>query len=268
MCFLEKGERNLSNQLSSGEIMDRILRSLKKQRPLSIVSVGQTEAVVMGQDQFDKDPILNKFQGHYRKEKKIANKDVKEGFYHRGIKFPNPIAQMEGIAAVNSADIVGYNTIEENSKEITERVFSIYNIQPKEYFEANIRRVFMKSQKDKFEEILRNRKVLLIGSLAEKAKKGMEDKYGKTLGVKVVGALPIYSYEDIPTVKKQLKTIDFDICFLGAGINALILTPYIASRYGKVAFDIGSGMQTFITDEIVTDSWINEIIGLDRLMKM
>ena len=258
----------MAKQLTSGEIMDRILRCLKKQRPLSIVSVGQTEAVVMGQDQFDTDHVLKKFRKHYKKEKKIANKGAQEGFYHRGIRFPNPIAQMEGIAAVNTADIVGYNTIEENSKEITERVFSIYNIEPKEYFEANIRRVFMKSQKDKFEDILRNRKVLLIGSLAEKAKKGLEDRYGKTLGVQVVGALPIYSYEDIPTIKKQLKTIDFDICFLGAGINALILAPYIASRYGKVAFDIGSGMQTFITDEIVTDSWINEIIGLDRLMKM
>jgi hypothetical protein len=257
----------VSKQLTSGEIMDRILECLEKQRSLSIVSVGQTEAVVLGQDQFHTDPILKNFQGHFKREKKIANKGIQEGFYHRGIRFPNPIAQMEGIAAVNTADIIGYNTIEENSKEITERVFSIYNIEPNEYFEANIRRVFMKSQKEKFEAILRNRKVLLIGSLAEKAKKGLEERYSE-LGIQVVGALPIYSYEDIPTIKKQLKTIDFDICFLGAGINALILAPYIASRYGKIAFDIGSGMQTFITGEIVTDSWINEIIGFDNLMNM
>ncbi|RBW69261.1 GT-D fold domain-containing glycosyltransferase [Bacillus taeanensis] len=255
-------------KLNSSELMSRLIQSLEKKKPCSIISVGQTEAVVMGQDRFHSDEVLKKYQFHLQRESEIANKGVKEGFYHRGIRFPNPKAQKELLEAVKAADIIGYNTIEENAKEITERVLSIYNIEPAAFFEANIRRVFMKSQKQKFKELLKNRRVLLIGSLAPKAKTALEQKYAKELGCKIVGAIPIYEYEDIPEVKKQIDHFSFDICFLAAGVNAVILAPYIAQKYRKVAFDIGSGMQTFVTNEIVTDTWINEIIGLDNLMNM
>jgi hypothetical protein len=264
-----KGKDGMTlRQLNSAQLMDWILKALNEKKPCSIISVGQTEAVVMGQDMFNVDPVLKNFQYHLKRETDIANKGVKEGFYHRGIRFPNPDAQREAIEAAKAADIIGYNTIEENSKKITERVFSLCNIALNKFFEANIRRVFMKSQEEKFKQILKNRKVLLIGSLAPLAKNSLEAKYSKELGCKIVGAIPIYEYEDIPKVKKELNHYNFDICFLSAGINAAILAPYIAQTYGKVAFDIGSGMKTFITDEVITDEWINEIIGLNNLMKM
>lgn len=255
-------------KLNSAQLMERILESLNEQKPCSIVSVGQTEAVVMGQDMFKSDPILQGFQFHLQRETEIANKAVKEGFYHRGIRFPNPQAQQEVLEAVKAADIIGYNTLEVNAKKITERVFSLYNIKLNNFFEANIRRVFMKSQEEKFKQILKNRKVLLIGSLAPQAMHSLNEQYSKELNCKIVGAIPIYEYEDIPKVKKELNNFTFDICFLSAGVNAVILAPYIAQTFGKVAFDIGSGMKTFITNEVVTDSFIDDIIGLDHLMKM
>ncbi|WP_053362685.1 GT-D fold domain-containing glycosyltransferase [Bacillus sp. FJAT-27251] len=255
-------------QLNSAQLMDRILESLNKKKPCSIVSVGQTEAVVIGQDLFNSDPVLQNFQTHLRRETKIANRGIKEGFHHRGVRFPNPQAQKEALEAVKAADIIGYNTLEPNAKTITERVFSLYNIQPNAIFEANIRRVFMKSQKKKFKKILKGRKVLLIGSQAQQAMSSLEEKYSKDLGCTIVGSIPIYEYEDIPKVKEKLKDFNFDICFLAAGTNAVILASHIAQKYGKVAFDIGSGMETFSTNEVVTDSFINDIIGLDNLMKM
>jgi hypothetical protein len=268
LLYIEREERMESNQLSSAQLMDRILESLNKKQPCSIVSVGQTEAVVIGQDMFNSDPVLQNFQTHLRRETKIANRGIKKGFYHRGIRFPNPQAQNEALEAVKAADIIGYNTLEANAKTITERVFSLYNIQPNEIFEANIRRVFMKSQKEKFKQILKDRKVLLIGSQAPQAKNSLETKYAKKLGCTIVGAIPIYEYEDIPEVKEKIDQFTFDICFLSAGTNAVILATHIAQNYGKVAFDIGSGMETFSTNEVVTDSFINEVIGLDNLMKM
>ena len=264
-----KGKDDMeTKQLNSTQLMDRILESLNEKQPCSIVSVGQTEAVVMGQNMFTSDLVLQNFQFHLQKEAEIANIGVKQGFYHRGIRFPNPQAQKETLEAVKAVDIIGYNTLEANAKTITERVFSLFNIQPNVIFEANIRRVFMKSQEEKFKQILKGRKVLLIGSLAPQAKSSLEAKYSKELGCEIVGAIPIYEYEDIPNVKKELNNFTFDICFLSAGVNAVILAPYIAQNYGKVAFDIGSGMQTFITNEVVTDSFINEVIGLDNLMNM
>jgi hypothetical protein len=158
--------------------------------------------------------------------------------------------------------------LEPNARTITQRIFSLYSIQPNEIFEANIRRVFMKSQEEKFKQILKGRRVLLIGSQAPQAKSSLEEKYAKDLGCTIVGAIPIYEYEDIPNVKEKLNGFNFDICFLSAGVNAVILASYIAQNFGKIAFDIGSGMETFSTDEVVTDSFINDIIGLDNLMKM
>jgi hypothetical protein len=257
-----------TKQLSSAQLMDRILDSLNKKQPCSIISVGQTEAVIIGQGMFNSDPVLQNFRTHLRREAKIANKGIKKGFYHRGIRFPNPEAQKQALEAVKAADIIGYNTLEPNAKTITERVFTLYNIQPNTIFEANIRRVFMKSQEEKFKQILKGRRVLLIGSRAPQAKSSLEEKYAKDLGCTIVGAIPIYEYEDIPNVKEKLNDFTYDICFLSAGVNAVILASHIAQNYGKVAFDIGSGMETFSTDEVVTDSFINEIIGLDNLMKM
>jgi hypothetical protein len=193
---------------------------------------------------------------------------LKEGFYHRGIRFPNPQAQQQVLEAVKAADFIGYNTLEVNAKMITERVFSLYDIEPKRIFEANIRRVFMKSQEEKFKQMLKDRKVLLIGSLASQAMTSLKARYSEELGCEIVGAIPIYEYEDIPNVKQELRHYTFDICFLSAGINAVILAPYIAQNFGKVAFDIGSGMKTFITNEVVTDSFIDDVIGLDSLMNM
>ncbi|MED1203674.1 GT-D fold domain-containing glycosyltransferase [Heyndrickxia acidicola] len=254
--------------LTSAQLMDRILESLNQKLPCSIISVGQTEAVFMGQDRFAGDPVLQNFQFHLQREAEIANSGFKEGFYHRGIRFPNPQAQQQVLEAVKAADFIGYNTLEVNAKTITERVFSLYDIEPKRVFEANIRRVFMKSHEEKFKQILKDRKVLLIGSLASQAMTSLKARYSEELGCEIVGAIPIYEYEDIPNVKQELSHFTFDICFLSAGINAVILAPYIAQNFGKVAFDIGSGMKTFITNEVVTDSFIDEVIGLDNLMNM
>jgi len=250
--------------LNSGRLMDQILYSLNHQRPCSVVSVGQTEAFVMAQYKiFSEEEILN--HGEARR----ANRGVKEGFNHRGIRFPNIKARDETVHAVRNAHIVGYNTIVKTGKELADRVFRVYNLQPKFVFEANIRRVIMFSQKKKFKEMLRGRKILLIGSLAEAAKQSLEQKLQSELSFEIVGAIPIYEYEEIPNVKKQiLHQRDFDLCLLSAGVNAVILASFIANTCKKVAFDIGWGMKSLITGKIVEDMWLNSRIGLERIMRM
>lgn len=252
-----------SDLLGSAQLLDKMLQALENQDPLSVVSVGQTEAFVMAQYAIYSE---QEFMSH--REAYNANLGEKSGFLHRGIRFPNRAARDEAIAATRKADIVAYNTIENNARDLTERVFSIYHIRPRMIFEANIRRVFMYSQPERFEALLRERKLLLISSLASEAKTVLENKYRDKLGLQVVGAISIHEYDEIPRVKAELEDYDFDLCFIAAGVNALILSSYIAERFGKVAFDIGWGMKAIITGQVVTDSFITDVIGLENLFKM
>lgn len=249
--------------LNSGQLMDRALAALEKREPLSIISVGQTEAFVMAQYSLYTEQEFMRHREAYN-----ANRGEMSGFMHRGIRFPNLPARDEAVQAARQADIVGFNTIEKNARRLTEQVFDYFSITPPFYFEANIRRVFMYSQREKFETMLAGRKVLLISSIAPQAGKSLEEELQEKLRFEVAGTIPIWEYGEIPAVKEALTKYEFDLCFLAAGVNATILAPYIARTYGKVAFDIGWGMKSFITGSVVTDSFITEVIGMENLFKL
>jgi|GEM_PF-515669 len=252
-----------SNLMGSSQLMDMMLEALENKEPLSVVSVGQTEAFVMAQY-----AIYSEQEFMRHREAYNANLGQKSGFMHRGIRFPNPQARNDTVDAVRKANIIGYNTIEENARNLTEKVFAVYGIKPQLIYEANIRRVFMYSQVEKFESMLQDRKVLLIGSLAPEAKAALEMRYQDKLRLDIVGAITIFEYEEIPRVKDEISGYDFDLCLIAAGVNAVILASHIAEKYGKVAFDIGWGMQALITDQVVSDSFITDVIGLENLFRM
>lgn len=248
--------------LNSAQLMNRMLAALENKTPLSVVSVGQTEAFVMAQYVVYTE---EEFMAH--REAYNANRGEKSGFFHRGIRFPNLAARDETVEAVKKAHVIGYNTIVEPAKSFTEKVFKAHGIVPHTIFEANIRRVIMFSQKEGFEKLMQNRKVLLVGSLAEKARTVLDTKYRKA-PARSVETMTIYEYEEIPRVKEEIAKIDFDICFLAAGVNAVILASFIAGELGRVAFDIGWGMQSLINSRIVTDSWVTNHIGIASLFNM
>lgn len=250
-------------RLNSYELLDAIETALNRKHPLSIVSVGQTEAFVMAQYTVYSE---QEFMNH--REAYNANQNARSGFLHRGVRFPNIAARDDAIAAAKKADIIGYNLIEPWAKQFTEKVFTACQIEPELIFEANIRRVFMFSQATKFENILRGRRLLLIGSLAPAAEKALAVKYMDKIGLNIVGAISIYEYGEIPYVKEKIREHDFDLCLLGAGVNALILAPFVAEYCGAVAFDIGWGIKSLAEGDVVRDSFINEVIGFENLMNM
>ncbi|MDD3365455.1 MAG: GT-D fold domain-containing glycosyltransferase [Syntrophomonas sp.] len=258
-----QGSESDTQLLSSGQLMDKILHAIEAKEPLSIVSVGATEAFVMAQYTIYSE---KEFMSH--REAYNANRGERSGFFHRGIRFPNIQARDDAVEAAKKASIVGYNTIVNDAKSLANKVFKAYDIRPQYIFEANLRRVLMFSQKEKFKEMLRGKKILLIGSLAPEARIALNRNLKTKLGFDIVGAISIYDNEEIPQVKKEIEKYDFDLCILAAGTNALILAPYIAETYGKVAFDIGWGIKSLITGEVVHDMWIDQIIGLENLLNM
>lgn len=249
--------------MNSAALLDAINLALQNRQPLSVVSVGQTEAFVMAQY-----TIYNEQEFMSHREAYNANQGAQSGFLHRGVRFPNLPARDAAVEAVRKADIIGYNLVEPWARDFTEKVLAAYQIKPRAIFEANLRRVFMFSQKERFEAMLTGRRVLLIGSLAGEAQSALELRYKKRLGLTIAGAIPIYEFEEIPLVKKKIAAYKFDLCLLGAGVNAVILAAHIAEKHDKVAFDIGWGIKALIDGEVVRDSFINEVIGLDNLLHM
>lgn len=248
--------------------MDKIITALNQKQPLSVISVGYTESFVMAQysifseEEFMKDPeaiVAN------------ANAETMRGHFHRGLTFPNIIARDKAVEAVKKADIIGMNINVTTSGSLTDRIFTYYNIEPKFVYEAYIRRVIMYSQKEKFHQMLKNRKILIICNYAEAVKQGLERDLKRELGFEIVGTIKIQQFADIPRVKKEIDGCEFDLCLLAAGTNAVILAPYIAETKGKVAFDIGQGMESLISihDHFIPgEDWLEEQVGLNRLMEM
>ena len=247
--------------ISSGKLMNLILSALDNRSSFSVVSVGITESFVLAQYN-----ILTEeqFMGH--KEARVAAQGVKRGFDHRGIRFPNIQARDDGVKALKEADAVGYNMTDGSS--FTENILNYYEIWPKYIFEANIRRVIMFSQQEKFEQMLTGRNIVLICSYADEVKTAMQKELQEKLGFKVTGTVNIEEYEDIPRVKAELDYVDFDLALIAAGVNAVILAPYISKNLGKVAFDIGQAMESLITGKIEMGGYLDKYIGIDKLMKM
>jgi hypothetical protein len=137
----------------------------------------------------------------------------------------------------------------------------------KHIYDSLIRRVIVFSQKEKFKEMLRNRKIVLINNDAKKVRDALRKRWGKSLNFQIVESLRIRSFDEIPMIKKKLDQTEYDLCLLSAGVNAIILAPYIATAHGKVAFDLGQGMNSLITKKVVNTKFVKQV-GLQKLMKM
>ncbi|MFD0710684.1 GT-D fold domain-containing glycosyltransferase [Paenibacillus sp. GCM10027626] len=246
--------------LNSGELMDRIIRALDEKTPLSVVSVGSTESYVMAQY-----TVLSERRFMRHREAITTN----SGKVNRGFTFPNVKLRDEMVEAVRKADIVGYNICLRNiyAGNMVQKVFRAYGIKPRFVFETLIRRVIPLNQKVKFKKMLRNRRIVLIGSNAEKVKEALERRWGKRFPFNIVACIPLHSFDEMSEVKRMLDRVEFDLALITAGVNAVILATYIADHLGKVAFDLGQGMNSLITKKVVETGFVRRV-GLQKLMKM
>ncbi|SEN04806.1 GT-D fold domain-containing glycosyltransferase [Paenibacillus sp. OV219] len=251
-------------ELTTGQVLDRILYSLDRRLPLSVVSVGVTETHVLAQyEVYSEEQFMNHPEAHVANYSKVTR-----GHQHRGITFPNIEARDATLEAVENADIVGINIRVSRSGEFTRKVFDFYGIAPQFVFEAYTRRVMMISRQQKFHDMLKNRKIAIVCGYADEVKKALENQLQATLNFQITGMIKIERYEDIPRVKQEISACEFDLCLLAAGTSAVILAPYIARELGKVAFDLGQGMETLITGQIEGEEWLSTQVELAKLLEM
>ncbi len=252
--------------LSSGELMDKILEALDKKIPCPVVSLGASETFVLAQES-----VLSLPQILRHAEAQVANKGVQRGQEHRGVRFPNLEARDALVEALRKIDTVGYNlTIKDhNSGLLTELVLEHYGLWPKYTFEAYIRRVIMFSQQEKFEQMLRGRDILIVAGYADEVAEALHRNLKNRLGLKVAGAVRIHEFEQIPRVMREIGRIRFDLALLAAGLNAIILAAHVAEYHGKVAFDLGQGMETLISGRLQDhNNFLARTIGILKLMDM
>jgi hypothetical protein len=89
------------------------------------------------------------------------------------------------------------------------------------------------------------------------------------LNFEVVGTVKVNQFEDIPRAKREIAAYDFDLALLAAGTNAIILAGFIKEMLGKVAFDIGNGMENLARGYLFEEyDFLERYVGLDRLMEM
>ena len=252
--------------LNSGELMTKILYALEHHLPCPVVSLGATESFVLAQE-----TVLTTRQIMTHAEAGVANLGIKRGHSHRGVRFPNLAARDALAEALRDIDILGCNLLinTPDSGQITKRVMKYHKIEPQYIFEAYIRRVIMFSQKQKFEHMLKGRKILIICGYADEVAAAMNKNLKKLLNFEIVGAIKIHEFEEIPRAKKEIDLLDFDLALLAAGLNAIILAAYIAKFKGKVAFDLGQGMESLITGQIVDEyNFLSESIGIVNLFDL
>lgn len=252
--------------LNSAQLMNNILFALERRTPCAVVSLGASESFVLAQG-----TVLSLRQVMMHAEAEVANRGLKRGQEHRGVRFPNLQARNELAVALKAVDTIGCNLtiFDEHSGELTEKVMNYYQIRPSFIFEAYIRRVIMFSQKKKFDEMLREKKIVIICGYADEVADALNRRLKGQLNFTVVDAVKIFEFEEIPDVKRRLLSLDFDLALLAAGMNAIILAEFIANVKGKVAFDIGQGMESLITGQIVDENcFLSKNIGIVNLLKM
>ncbi|WP_373229488.1 GT-D fold domain-containing glycosyltransferase [Cohnella sp.] len=84
-------------------------------------------------------------------------------------------------------------------------------------------------------QLLKDRKTLVIGNVAEQLKQVLVEK-----GVEVAGVItPVRGYSDVGRVVAEAAAYEFDIALVAAGIAAIPIAVHLAGIRGKVTFDFG-----------------------------
>lgn len=97
-------------------------------------------------------------------------------------------------------------------------------------------------EEQKFWELLREKKIALIGRRAQEA-----IPYFQKNHVNVTIALPLEGTQHIKELHEYLaKNNDWNIALLAAGIPATILTPMLANSTGRIAIDFGHALDMVI----------------------
>lgn len=214
---------------STNDIINTIVTSVQTKTPLSVIRIGDGELSVMAEDIVLPASYLTKSAAWSNTN--YCGVCIKQDIQN------NYVMRDKCIDAVKNADFVGIFP----NGNFTSRVFSAINFKPPKVFYAFGNLGFC--NKKEFVDLIVSHPPLLVGKLA----KDFADYIYKILGVKAAGYYTdIRCPEDIDKTIEYMANTPHDWSLVSAGVNADIIAPIMAKKYGKVCIDYGQGMSTLL----------------------
>ncbi len=214
--------------LSGQDVASRIQSALEQKRPLSVVRLGDGEALVLAQE-----AVLD-----------VATIKERAPWLERaGVEAPDLGAQAALKESVLRADIVGVPTSRiHNHQPLLFKAFKALDVDWKNLTLTHAIINYIVQKEGLLRGAVGNHSVLLVGNHAEALGAVLE-----AAGANVTGAIgPVKGVRDVDRVMREVRRFDFDVAFVAAGVAAVIIAQRIAEQMGKVALDFGH-----LADELI-----------------
>lgn len=222
----------VERMLKEEDIYKKILRALKNRSSLSIVRIGDGEALTIAQENL------------------LSIDEIKRRgpfLDYAGVNVPDLKSRDELCSAIINADIVGIPTAPlENFMPLTLHAFDANNINP---FKLNLTHslinytLCLEGYLSKILSI-KGLKILLVGNPMAKLEPVLKQKH-----INIVKSIyPVNGVEDHERVIKEMSNYSFNLALVSAGISAVLICSKITKLKNVVALDFGH-----LSDEIIKD---------------
>ncbi|MFC7394400.1 GT-D fold domain-containing glycosyltransferase [Scopulibacillus cellulosilyticus] len=228
--------------LTVDQVLEKLIKAIEESKPLSLVRIGDGENIVLAQDS-----VMTVENVLKEKWAQKANQDRKL----KGVTLPNLTLRDQMVDAIKAADIVGipfYKNdpiLTENrlKRELTDQVFSYFQINPQMVCHTFVNRVF--AQKKQFWKELRSKKIMLIGQWSEQASQLLREKPYK---MNICINLPFdHNYQMDHTLETiRINKDNFDIALISCGVNSVVIAQKVAEMTGKIGIDFGKSLMFMV----------------------
>jgi hypothetical protein len=238
------------NWYSTLDVIDEIEKALDEKKPLSIVRVGDGENICL--TQYKLWPIRTTLSTRWARLSRSTN--------WKGVRLPNIELRDQLVKAIKKADIVGIPYYKDKEilaeqkylRPLTDACFKAYDIKPQRLCHTFVNRHMVEHQK--FWETLKGKKIVVISRWAKDFKKLVSKRYDE-FDIEIVKSIRIDRFKEIPKVLQKMESIDCDIVFISAGVNAVILAQKLAEKQGRIAIDFGKSAVFMVTGDRKVQPW-------------
>jgi len=239
------------NWLSTLDVIAKIQKALEHKSPLSVVRVGDGENICLSQYKIW--PMKKFLSTRWARLSRRTN--------WKGVRLPNIRLRDQLVTSIKRADVVGipyYNDSEILAKQrylrpLTDICFEKHGISPKQLCHTFVNRHMV--EHPQFWEMLRGKKAVVISRWANDFKKLINEKYND-YDIEFVKVIRMNRYEEIPKVLDKMKSVECDIVFVSAGVNAVILAQKLAEEQRRIAIDFGKSAIFMIKEDRKVRPWI------------
>ncbi|MEX2460153.1 MAG: UDP-glucose/GDP-mannose dehydrogenase family protein [Paenibacillaceae bacterium] len=240
--------------LTTLKVINEIGKALEEKKPLSVVRVGDGENICL--TQYKVWPIGKTLSTRWAILSSSTN--------WKGARLPNIKLRDQLIASIKQADIVGIPYYKDKEilaqqqylRPLTDACFKKFNIHPNKLCHTFVNRHMVEHKE--FWEMLKGKKAVIISRWAKDFKKLVDKRYD-AFNIEIVKSIRMDRYQEIPKVLRKMESVDCDIVFISAGVNAVILAQKLANEQGRIAIDFGKSAIFMVKGDRKVQPWDPEI---------